>query len=509
MCVTKERKTHFICEKKESVEAAQKSLQKLVHKGEPNILLCSNTEMGDRHRDCFFRKNEERTVKTESLTPGSSQASDASRRSTEAAPSIFSLDFDRKRPLGQTQSCSDVHFRTAVLFYGKSEVLDNAYDTFEHESEIADFIKLCLSCRCKTDRTIAEICRLIREYHDFAKTLTPKVNDTGICAIFAITKWMLVLKKRGPSVPPKGRYALKVFAEALNIDFPFNHPAVRAAARTKKITSTRHAPPIPLEFLTKIELLSADTSQPFGRRLFCALICLQAFASLRYADLVEVGELWESTSAIVGKSIDQKRDGEIMTWATPADGTVDGKWYIPILEHWKAIAPTVPGTFAPLFPYFEKDWSINNGRKSTAGTVQAALNRLQQELKCNARLRIHSARAWLPTCARQLLYPREDREKLGRWAPGSVMPDRYDRAVCSTELRLRYEILSKVREEQWRPTNSFEVPSERRTTEKTSENTNDDDTSSMESTSETSSAEIDISDLTNVVIDHDGSKGYV
>ena len=105
-----------------------------------------------------------------------------------------------------------------------------------------------------------------------------------------------------------------------------------------------------------------------------------------------------------------------------------------------------------------------------------------------------------------ITFSREDREKLGRWAPGSLMPDRYDRATCTTELRLRNEILERIRS-GWEPTNSFETPGTQSTTKDEAES------SSASSTSETSSllSEEDITDLWKGenVIDTDGSKGFV
>ena len=93
------------------------------------------------------------------------------------------------------------------------------------------------------------------------------------------------------------------------------------------------------------------------------------------------------------------------------------------------------------------------------------------------------------------------------------MPDKYDRAICATELRLRNEILEKVRTESWRPTDSFEIPVRNTKIEKAGI-VSDDESPSMSSTSETSTAshlkeEIDISDLYSGVVDTDGSKGYV
>ena len=91
------------------------------------------------------------------------------------------------------------------------------------------------------------------------------------------------------------------------------------------------------------------------------------------------------------------------------------------------------------------------------------------------------------------------------------MPDRYDSAVFPTELRLRDEILSKVRNEKWEPVDAFGIPNK---SEQPPGGKQDEDSSSVTSTSETSTAsfakeEIDISDLSGVVIDVDGSKGFV
>ena len=61
-----------------------------------------------------------------------------------------------------------------------------------------------------------------------------------------------------------------------------------------------------------------------------------------------------------------------------------------------------------------------------------------------------------PACANQLEFPREERGELGHWAPGSLVPDKYDKDVCATELKLRSKILSHVRE-GWRPQAAFQV----------------------------------------------------
>ena len=159
------------------------------------------------------------------------------------------------------------------------------------------------------------------------------------------------LEKEGPSVPPKGRYSIKVFAEALGIDIPIEHPSAEDTTRAKQTKKTRRAPPILSKFLQQIETIAADENVTAGKRLFCSLICLQVFASLRYVDTTQVSGLWLSNAALVGTSIDTKdRDGGIMTWATPLSGTLGVKWSTPLMEYWKVTQPAREDVFVPLFP---------------------------------------------------------------------------------------------------------------------------------------------------------------
>ena len=96
-------------------------------------------------------------------------------------------------------------------------------------------------------------------------------------------------------------------------------------------------------------------------------------------DLTLVSKVWCSETALVCVSVNTKeKEGCLMTWATPVDGITRGKWYKPILQHWGLIAPRVEEGRVSLFPYFEKDRTLNFVKKSTGGAVQAALNRLEK-----------------------------------------------------------------------------------------------------------------------------------
>ena len=129
--------------------------------------------------------------------------------------------------------------------------------------------------------------------------------------------------------------------------------------------------------------------------------------------------------------------------ATTLAGAVNPEWFGPLLEHWSNMRPQLTWGAVPLYRKCSNKWDILKGKRATAGAAKAALTRLQKELGCGPWLKLRSARAWIPTCARQLLYSREERGKLGQWGPGSLIPDRYGRAICATELRIWGEIPEK------------------------------------------------------------------
>ena len=102
-------------------------------------------------------------------------------------------------------------------------------------------------------------------------------------------------------------------------------------------------------------------------------------------------------------------------------------------------------------------WEMDISAAGSSGVIQHALTRAEFKLGFPKLLTLHSPRAWYATCAAQLLFSLEQREKLCHWQPGSIMPDTYDRAVCAVELRLRNSILNRV-DDGWQPADSFEVP---------------------------------------------------
>ena len=363
--------------------------------------------------------------------------------------------------------------------------------------------------RRKRDKSAKAIPRFVTLCYEFARSAIPPMPFTGLEAIFSICKWLSNLKSRRPSVPKKGKYRLELCADALGVEFHIELPSVGASARGSIDKPTEHDP-FPLPIYPEGRTNSPDACRPAGRRL----LFVSAPASIRVITVRGYRPSIGITPVVFGlnRYVDRREGpgckrndlgdaarrnvGSRLDWPTRTSGAdrTDRRRdvRIPLPDNWGRSAIDYVGN-------------------STSGTVQATLTRLAKEFGFPGKLKIRPSGAWLPTCARHLLYPREDREKLGMWDPGSLAPDRYDRAISHTELMLRGEILSKVREDNWRPAESIEVP--KRTTSNRGNSEIDDDTTSVTSTSETSTSphlrgEIDIPDLTDVS-DKDGPEGFV
>ena len=279
----------------------------------------------------------------------------------------------------------------------------------------------------------------------------------GTGAVITLASWLGLLGRRGQTVPQMGKYCLMVFSEALDVLIPPTHPAVIKAAKIRK-AAPQQAPAAPLGFIFRIGKEARIRENPEGLRIYCSLTFILAMASLRFADTSEVARLFVSESAVIGVSIDPKdKDGSEMTCETPANGiNSEGAWVRPLIRLWGAIEPRA-GKYTFLFPNVDSEWKFNPRKRGTDGVVRNAIARMESKFGFWDVVKLHSPRNFFATCAGQILYSREHREKLGRWAPCSVMPDRYDRAVCATELRLRSEILAKIRDGCC-PAKPFEVP---------------------------------------------------
>ena len=162
---------------------------------------------------------------------------------------------------------------------------------------------------------------------------------------------------RGATIPNFGKYALRVYGEALGVRFPHDHPAVKEAAAQPRGRKVKTDPSIDTEFVISLERAAGNRENPGGYRVYCALFALLAFSSLRFADTTQTECVFDSGTALCGSGANAKdKSGELMSRATPLTGFLGtANWPKPILGFSERLNYNrlKRGQFKSLFPHID------------------------------------------------------------------------------------------------------------------------------------------------------------
>ena len=347
----------------------------------------------------------------------------------------------------------------ARLFAPVSDVLRGCSASSFDDVDIRAFLLEAFRQRCRNARALNRYLEYLSDFVAFCRKSSPPAPIYGPGSIISITNWLTGLRARGRTIPHEGKHALSVVGAVLRANFSLDYPSIAAAAKIDCRARRTHAPILDFDLSLKFSAFACADDSPPGLKLYASFFTLMTLASLRFSDVREVLDFWVSDTAVCGKSVNQKSKGwALMTWAAPLSGlTKSALWVVPIRDFWVKLRKKFPDSeYLYLCPTLNK--GDVTGKRATNGAAQAGLNALIAAVGRSDRVTLHSFRGWLPTCASQLQFEREKREKLGRWGPGSIMPELYDRAVCATELSLRNDILTSITEKGWRPAASFEIP---------------------------------------------------
>ena len=118
-------------------------------------------------------------------------------------------------------------------------------------NDIANYVLTPLSNRCRAEKPLRGVSFLADEYILFALMCGPPLPFYGDQSRISTRKWILALENRGFSVPNKGRYSLKLLADAFGADLPIWHPCIMAIA-SSIAREIRQSPPIPADFISAL-----------------------------------------------------------------------------------------------------------------------------------------------------------------------------------------------------------------------------------------------------------------
>ena len=119
--------------------------------------------------------------------------------------------------------------------------------------DVKIFVPRARSNRRSAENTLRLVSALLAEFVIFAQTHNPPLPFYGDDSCIAIRKWIDAIRLRGHTVSAFGKYALKVYGDALRATSPLTHPGILIAAKNYLAKPTRRAELIPAAFLLALE----------------------------------------------------------------------------------------------------------------------------------------------------------------------------------------------------------------------------------------------------------------
>ena len=223
-----------------------------------------------------------------------------------------------------------------------------------------------------------------------------------------------------------------------------------AALVVQEKRTIRQASRIPTEAIKDMEKLTTDESIPEGKRIFTSSQLLMAHASLRFSDaqaLISLRVDRDTITGVLGPIKNNRSNNS--HFACPRRGFENDKWILPLARWRDAYCEATKKHPKFTVPDTKPSWEYPTF--GTAAPYPNARQRFTEILTdigvANAKqFTMHSHRAVYPTLGALAGFPRENLCPLGRWRPGSNMPNVYNREAKNAEVNLRNRIIDKVRE---------------------------------------------------------------
>ena len=195
-------------------------------------------------------------------------------------------------------------------------------------------------------------------------------------------------------------------------------------------------------------------------RIFASGILLLVHASLRFGDSKNIPELIVRKDTITGRITSSKTSVDKPTnFVASRLGFTDIDWIDPINTYRNNYKESVSIEPDFIIPWMDTEWKHISGDPMNYDACARRLTKLLEHIKAPnfESFTPHSPRHFYTTVAAQRGWSRENRNRLGRWSQSSLMSDHYDAATCTTEGRIRTDVVHAIRN-GFQPAAPFELP---------------------------------------------------
>ena len=321
--------------------------------------------------------------------------------------------------------------------------------------------------RLRSSASIRSATGHLRSYVDFSNMdgLSDTAKICGPSSLMALRDFFEPLHSRGVTVPRTARSALSVFKDAVGFDWPLEHPLLSSVITCDDDPAPKHAPAFTLDLVFKFASLAEGPMVCSGKRLLSASILFMTLTSLRFSDVHRLKTLPVNDSFVFGallNSKSKKPHGSDWPFAAPKRGFSGSAARLdPILDFRKAFGKVNGSPPSFLIPKLSFPWEIEQADPLSYSSARRKLLLLRIAAGAAAadaeQYTLHTPENFLPSCATELSFSVEDRNRLGHWQTGSAMCERYDRPTCTQEFPIRSTILANI-SEGWRPVGPFSIP---------------------------------------------------
>ena len=322
--------------------------------------------------------------------------------------------------------------------------------------------------RCKspaaTRNVVKNVSGLIQFFLDTRDESNPTgITLTGDTSVVLLHDYLESSAERGRTVPGAVKTSLSTWSEALGIPWPLDNPLVCAAAQVESNEIPKHAPPMKLDTVKKLEEIALNVEVSPFKRAFDAGIILMTYTSLRFSDVQRLRSLEVDEDSVYGtllQSKTKKPHGLPWPWACPRMGiTGSAKWINPLLDFHDAHEKHNGTRPSFVSPRVNRRWELERAEPAAYATTRRKLALLCVGLDDPAgeTYTLHSPKNFLHTAATPMNFGTRELNVIGHWSSNSRMNERYDRSVCANELLIRNTIIQNM-VSGWKMVDSFHLP---------------------------------------------------
>ena len=201
---------------------------------------------------------------------------------------------------------------------------------------------------------------------------------TGEASVALLHDYLESVADRGCTVPGAVKTSLITWSEALGAPRPLVDPLFRAVAQVESSEIQKHAPPMKLDTIRKLESMALSVEIDPFRRAFASGILLMTYASLRFSDvqrrrIIEVGE--DSVRGTLLRSKTKESHGTPWPWAIPLMGVSGStEWAHRLIEFHVVREKQNAPMPSFVFPMLNHRWELEKSEPAAYANTRRKLS---------------------------------------------------------------------------------------------------------------------------------------